>query len=127
MTGTPISQYLSTAPAPDIVQWLESLETAELGQSALHALLVTDPAKGNNVLCELYDVACYKVGDSCFADDAPVEERGKWFISVIAGTFCDVDMVSLPLADSLSEAQAIAVAELQLKELFFGAPPRYLA
>lgn len=119
MTCSSISQYLSSAPPHDIVQWIEALETEELRMAAMHVLLAENPAKANHVLCDFYDVACYNVGESCFADEAPANEKDKWFISVITGTFCGVDMAAVPLADSLADAHATAVKALKLKDLFF--------
>lgn len=119
ISTTCLSQYLSSATAADIADWLMALEAPDLGHVTLRQLLVQEPAKANSVLCHVYDVACYQVGDSCFADRAPAEEKGKWFVSVVAGTFTSADTLAIPLADSLAEAEALAVQHLRLQERFF--------
>jgi hypothetical protein len=118
-SATCLSQYLSNASAVDIADWLMAMEAPDLGHVTMRQLLAQDPAKANRVLCHVYDVACYQVGDSCFADRAPADEKGKWFVSVVAGTFTSADTETIPLADSLAAAEALAVKHLQLEKLFF--------
>ena len=81
------------------------------------------PALADEVLCRLYDVACYRVGDSCFSKDAPANEQDLWFVSTLAGTFDDI-VESIPLAASLEAAQALAVQHLKLEDVFFGRSPQ---
>lgn len=114
-----VSLYLANASAADIADWLQSLETAELGHAAMRLLFVANRRKANSVLCLVYDVACYRVGDSCFAGDAPPDDHDKWFVSIAAGSF-DTDMSTVPLGASLADAEARAVEHLDLQALFFG-------
>jgi hypothetical protein len=116
---TTLSKYLSTASAADIADWLMAMESHELGQVTMRQLLAQSPEKANRVLCHVYDVACYQVDASCFADRAPADEKGKWFVSVVAGTFTSADTDIIPLADSLAAAEALAVKHLELEKLFF--------
>jgi len=120
---TSISQYFANASALDIADWLMAIEAPELGHVALRDLLANEPAKANSVLCHVYDVACYQVGGSCFAEGASAEDRDKWFVSVISGTFNDVDTAPIPLAESLVNAEALAVKHLRLQDLFFEVNP----
>jgi len=118
-SSTCLSQYLSTASAVDIADWLMAMESPDLGHATMRLLLTQEPAKAASVLCHVYDVACYQVGDSCFADSTPAAEKGKWFVSVVAGTFTSANTQVIPLADSLAAAEALAVKHLQLEKLFF--------
>lgn len=67
-------------------------------------------------LCELFSVACYKVGD--VYSDQPKQENDLWFVSVLHDDprFKNVDIESIPLGRSLNEAQAIAVKHLGLRD-----------
>ena len=66
-------------------------------------------------ICSMYDIAVYQVGEQ---DDAPKEDLGKFFVSVLAGDFLDVDLGTLPLSDSQENAENVAVEKLQLKQLY---------
>lgn len=118
-SATSLSQYLSTASAVDIADWLMAGEAPGLGRATMKQLLADAPAKANSVLCHIYDVACYQVGDSCFAGCVPADVNGKWFVSVVAGTFTSADTQAIPLANSLADAEALAVQYLRLQDLFF--------
>ncbi len=121
MTFCPQREHLvKTASAQRLVELLcEEVETEEEGLDVMRRLLAERPAVANEVLCRIYDVACYKVGDSCFRDQAPAHEHEQWFASTVVGSIVDSDE-PVPLAPSEAEAQALAVVHLRLKEHFFG-------
>ncbi len=114
--------WVATTPAEDIAASLLEVDTVEEGYALFRSVRQSRPALADEVLCRLYDVACYKVGDSCFSKDAPANEQDLWFVSTLAGTFDDV-VESIPLAASLEAAQALAVQHLKLEDVFFGRNP----
>lgn len=116
-----VSAFLETADAARIVDYLtDEVECVEQGFAAMRWLKAHRPAMAARVLCYLYDVHCYKTGETCFRDTAPVEEHDKWFVSVLADSeFEGVD--TLPLTDSLEAAEALAVDTFALEKLFYGA------
>ena len=83
--------------------------TEELAEGLMSAM-------SDESLCALYSVACYQVG--AVYRDQPKHEHDLWFVSVVYGDprFKDVDHESIPLGRSLSEAQAIAVKHLGLRD-----------
>ena len=60
-------------------------------------------------LCQKYDIAVFRVGDSCFANTSPTDEQDKWFISTLAAEARFDTSVEVPLADSEDSAKALAV------------------
>ncbi len=114
--------WVATTPAEDIAASLLEVDTVEEGYALFRSVRQSRPALADEVLCRLYDVACYKVGDSCFSKDAPANEQDLWFVSTLAGTFDDI-VESIPLAASLEAAQALAVQHLKLEDVFFGRNP----
>ena len=68
----------------------------------------------NDILCEYFDVSFYKVGE--VYPDQPKEEHEKYFVATLAGTFEDAP--EMPLSDTESEAQAVAVKYLKLHDLY---------
>jgi hypothetical protein len=104
-----------------VISYLARGDVSEAhGKFAMTELLEENLALANEVLCHLYEIACYHVGSSYAASQAPAEDQDKWFVTHLAGLFLDVEIV--PLADSEAHAQSLAVSHLKLKDLFFAAP-----
>lgn len=70
-----------------------------------------------NELCSKYDIAVFKVADSCFAHTSSPEEQDKWFISTLAGETRFYSSETIPLADSEDEAKALAVRMYKLDSI----------
>ena len=70
-----------------------------------------------NELCLKYDIAVFKVADSCFAHESPPEEQEKWFVSILAGETRFYASETIPLSDSEAEAKALAVQMYKLDTL----------
>lgn len=70
-----------------------------------------------NELCQKYDIAVFKVADSCFAHTSPPEEQDKWFISILAGETRFYSSETIPLSDSEDEAKALAVQMYKLDNI----------
>jgi hypothetical protein len=97
--------------------------TEAQGCAAVDWLAVHRPAIHNRVLCYFYDVACYHVGTSCFADQSPAEDQDKWFISTPQYPRFSTDEMpidGLPLSRSQEEAEALAVVTYKLAQAFHG-------
>lgn len=125
-TTCPLGGFLATANAQQLHDFLvEDVVDEQDGLSAMRWLLANRATVANAVLCRLYDVACYQVGESCFRDTAPADEHDKWFVSTLADS--DLASVRVPLGASLGDAEALAVSHLQLAAKFFGSVPEALA
>ena len=70
-----------------------------------------------NELCQKYDIAVFKVADSCFAYTSPPDEQEKWFISTLAEETRFQSNETIPLADSEDEAKALAVKMYNLESI----------
>lgn len=88
--------------------------------AAMDWLAKNRPTMHNSVLCRVFDVACYRVGESCFAADEPPENHGKWFVSVLPDSVLELHgkRPDLDLADTLEEAQSMAVQGYELARKF---------
>lgn len=116
-----IAQFLAQADTNRIVQYLcEEVSDEAQGQAALDWLGENRPTARNAVLCLLYDIACYHVGTSCFADSEPAGNQDKWFVSVVSGSDLDTQGLKLELADSLEAAEELAVQAYGLVAKFHG-------
>ncbi len=73
------------------------------------------PPRVNESLCELHNVACYRVGDSCFKSSTSAELHDKWFVSTLADS--ELSSEDIPLAGSKEQAQSLAVQYLGLATL----------
>lgn len=114
-----LSQFVCTADAPTLVAYLEGDAPDEAqGCAVMRSLLAYRPQVAHDVLCRFYDVSYYKVGDSCFRDEAPESEHEMWFVATAPDAFESVE--SVPLARSEEEARAFAVQHLKLDALFLG-------
>ena len=91
----------------------------ESGHALMTDLLRTRPDVANEVLCTLYDVAVFKVGDTCFRDSSSTEEQDKWFVSTLVGGEIQ-SSGEIPLADGMTAALRLAVEHLGLVGHFFG-------
>lgn len=67
----------------------------------------------NSLWCLLHGIAVYQVGDLYDTDEsgAPISDadRSKWFVSVLAGSFPEDIVRTIPLADTKSAAEMNAV------------------
>lgn len=118
-------EFASNATASRVVEFLtEEAQTASEGHQLMQHLAATRPEIAHEVLCRLYDVACYKVGDSCFASEAPEDELEKWFVSTLVDETRFDNTELIPLADTLAAAQALAVEKLRLMEIFLEDTPQ---
>ena len=70
-----------------------------------------------NELCQKYDIAVFKVADSCFAHTSVPEDQEKWFISTLAEETRFHSSETIPLADSEDEAKALAVKMYNLENI----------
>lgn len=110
-------EFLQTADARRLVTYLvEEVTDTQAGLDAMTWLLANRPAVANEVLCLVYDVACYPVAD-VFPEQT--QDLGKWFASVPVESELPVDKV--PCAATESDVHAAAVAAMGLREKFFGA------
>lgn len=70
----------------------------------------------NSLWCLQHGIAVYQVGDLYDTDESGVPisdaDRGKWFVSVLAGSFPEEVVKTIPFADTQAEAEANAVAYL---------------
>lgn len=101
------------------------LQCKEDGEALMRSLLMHNMASANSVLCLLYDVWCYKVGETCFVEQVNPESFDKWFISIPVGWFKDVEMDTeafTSLYASQADAEDAAVKEFKLIDYFFGKP-----
>lgn len=117
---TSLVNFLATASAERIHDYLVDELDATDGELLMHWLAEYRPAVHNAVLCRFFDVACYRVGESCFANQAPASEQALWFVSVLADSelAADTDIRKLPLAPNEELAQAAAVHHLGLAARF---------
>lgn len=72
----------------------------------------------DSALCEQHGIAVYRVGDVYDTDDEdiPESDRGKWFVSAIVGAFPEDLVRAIPLADSMQEAERLAVEHLIVRQ-----------
>lgn len=68
-------------------------------------------ALSSHELCQYFSIAIYPV--EALKASPPADEAGKFFVSCLAGAFEDV--ASIPLADSIEEAEELAVRHLHLE------------
>jgi hypothetical protein len=114
-----ITNFLARSDAVRIRDWLvEEVEDCSEGHLAMMWLAENRLHIRNRVLCYLYDVACYQVQGSCFAEQSPADEQDKWFISVLAESEW-ADQPPLMLKPTLDEAEALAVESFGLVAKFF--------
>ena len=77
---------------------------------------VEGDAVDNSLWCLQHGIAVYQVGDLYDTDEsgAPISDadRCKWFVSVLAGSFPEDVVKTIPFADTQAEAEANAVAYL---------------
>lgn len=75
----------------------------------------------NAALCELYEIGIYRVGEvfGRYRYGAPItaEDRNKWFVATPTGMFPACEVEAIPLADTVEEAEGLAVNRLGLREL----------
>jgi len=116
MTQSLVPQDLMTSgSAAAICRFLTGPDTTvRAGLQALEFLEQTRPDVANEVLCRLYDVACYET-EKVFPGSS---EPGRWFASVLVGSDLD-DGTEVPTADDLEQVRANAVRHLGLREKFF--------
>lgn len=118
-TNCPLGGFLATADAEQLLDYLvEEVQDEQDGLQAMRWLLANRAAVAHTVLCRLYDVACYQVGETCFRDIAPADEHDKWFVATLVEA--DFDDVRIPYGDSQSQAESLAVTHLRLADKFFG-------
>lgn len=114
-----LAQRAQTADAQDLVALLtEDTAATPEGLATMRWLRANRPQVADQVLCLLYGVFWYKVGDSCFRDTELPENHEKWFLAVDADSNL-LDTVQLPLAESAEHACAMAVKALALETTFF--------
>lgn len=102
--------------ADEVCSFLRGPLSTSLQRCALvDHLLTTREAVAHEALCDLYDVAVFKVGDSCFRDSSPEEEHEMWFVSTLAGSGLS-GTEATPLGSSREEALALAVRHLRLAD-----------
>ena len=69
-------------------------------------------------LCSQYGITFYRVGEIYDADEQgnpiPEKDKAKWFVAVLDGQFDSVLVKSIPLSNTLVEAQFQAVTYLGL-------------
>lgn len=82
-------------------------------------LLATRLAVAHEALCDFFDVAVFKTGDTCFRDSSPVHEHELWFVSTLAGSGL-TGVQSAPLAETREAAMAVAVEQLCLVQRLRG-------
>lgn len=75
----------------------------------------------NSALCELYEIGIYRVGETferyrC-GEPIPDEDKDKWFVATPTGMFPTGEVAAIPLADTIEEAEGLAVRRLHLREL----------
>lgn len=110
--------FLSHANAEAIIDFLtEDTSSVAEGHQCMSWLLEHKPAMAHEVLCQMYDVAYYRVGDSYFKNTAPAENHEKWFVAPLLSSSLNAE--GIPLADSAEQARALAVTHLGLTEIFF--------
>lgn len=114
--------FLARALPERIHEYLvEEVEDPAQGAEAMRWLQANRLDAFNSVLCALYDIACYKVGDTCFASSADPAELDQWFVSTVVGS--EVDQLDsakdIPLCPDEKSAQAMAVERLKLADWFF--------
>ena len=77
---------------------------------------VEGDAVDNSLWCLQHGIAVYQVGDLYDTDESGVPisdaDRCKWFVSVLAGSFPEEVVKTIPFADTQAEAEANAVAYL---------------
>lgn len=116
MTSLCLPLLLQTASAARVREFLVSEDTpVDMGYQAMKLLEQSRPAVANEVLCLLFDVACYET-EKVFPG-SPVE-AGRWFASINVGSSLD-DGTEIPAGETEAEVQALAVAKLGLREKFY--------
>lgn len=100
---------------------VEEVEDPAHGADTMRWLQANRVDAFNAVLCQLYDIACYKVGDSCFASSADPASLDQWFVSTVVGSEVDQHDAArdIPLCPDEKSAQALAVERLKLTDWFF--------
>jgi hypothetical protein len=110
LNDTTLQAMLKAGPAEALNNYFEAcMVLKEDGCTAMEWLKRHRPAVRNSVLCYSAGVACYCVGASGFADQAPAEDHDKWFISVLADSDLDSPEFKTALSNSLEDAEAQAV------------------
>lgn len=69
----------------------------------------------NDILCRDFDIACYRVGD--VYPESSDAEKDKFFVATLVGDFPENDD-EIPLADSIPDAEALAVKYLNLYKVY---------
>lgn len=114
-------ELATLAATASVEQLTELFDTERMSAEALNDLLNAlqkqRPAVFNSMMCDYFEVACYRVGDSCFAEEAPACEHDKWFVSVPSDSVL-AQGPALELADTFALAEASAVAAFELKDRF---------
>lgn len=118
-----IKSIFATSPGEVIAELLvdDALDAADF-LVLMAALKVARPAAFNRALCCLYEIACYRNDESCFAEKVQAADLDKWFISTISGSEFSrsTDARLAALYDSCDKAEAAAVQGLDLEAIFFG-------
>ncbi len=112
--------FLSQADETALVGYLtEEVDSEQQGIEALRWVKAHRPAMFNAVLCLLYDISCYQVGESCFRDRYAEHMHKHWFLSlpVPCDLVCWGDEQLMP---SKQDAEALAVSIYRLEAKFFG-------
>lgn len=71
----------------------------------------------NNVVCWYFQLCAYKVDDAYDADVA-INERNKWFVSCLADSEFAGQICSLPLFESMEDAESYAIQHFNLQSRF---------
>lgn len=76
------------------------------------------------VLCREFDIAVYRIGDSCFKDTLPAVTHDKWFVSTLHDDpRLASDPVDIPDLATEIEAYRAAVHFLKLESLVAALEP----
>lgn len=107
-----------------VIEYLYSeFVTLEDGCEFMAELKANAPELCAAVLCRIYDVAVYNVGESCFVEEAPVEDHDKFFVSLPALSDMCGKLDAIPLAQTHEQAELLAVEHLGLYQMFMATAP----
>jgi hypothetical protein len=78
-----------------------------------------NPVVANAVLCLIYNVCAYNVGESAslFSQEIPPSDYSRWFVAVDAGGPLDIGK-DIPLGEDMHHAFALAVEHFQLFDMY---------
>lgn len=108
---------VDAASTEDLMAYLTAYETpVQRGVQVMTWLIQNKPAIANDLLCRLYGIAVYRLGDSCFKDQTPQCDHQKWFVSVLSDS--DFDVTKLGLSETEEGAKSLAACSLNLYGLF---------